>query len=69
MVPVVKPAGAVVWFKSSYSGGNTTECVEVAHLSHTLAVRDSKCAEGPSLTFSTSTWDGFIDALCEHRID
>lgn len=69
MVPVTKSAGMVVWFKSSYSGGNTTECVEVAHLSRNLAVRDSKRAEGPSLVFSSGAWCGFVEALCKRRID
>lgn len=68
MVPVTTSAETVVWFKSSYSGGNTTECVEVAHFSHALAVRDSKYAGGPRLTFSTGAWDGFVDALREHRV-
>ncbi|MEV8345522.1 DUF397 domain-containing protein [Streptomyces niveus] len=68
MVPVTASTGAVVWFKSSYSGGNTTECVEVAHLSHALAVRDSKNTEGARLTFSTGAWDGFVEALRERQV-
>ncbi|QHY95698.1 hypothetical protein SSPS47_11270 [Streptomyces sp. S4.7] len=67
-VPVTESAEAVVWFKSSYSGGNATECVEAAHLAHAFAVRDSKCPAGPCLAFSTGSWGGFIDALREGRI-
>ncbi|MFD9867119.1 DUF397 domain-containing protein [Streptomyces niveus] len=68
MVPVSTSAGAVVWCKSSYSGGNTTECVEVSHLSHTLAVRDSKSTEGPRLAFSTDAWVDFVGALRTARL-
>ncbi|WP_329033221.1 DUF397 domain-containing protein [Streptomyces sp. NBC_01725] len=69
MVPLTKSAEAAVWFKSSYSGGNTTECVEVAHLSQALAVRDSKSVEGPGLTFSTDAWADFVSALRTSRLD
>lgn len=65
MVPVTKPAGAVEWFKSSYSGGNTTECVEVAHLTNFVGVRDSKNPEGPRLMVSHSTWGVFVHAIDE----
>ncbi|MEU1982327.1 DUF397 domain-containing protein [Nocardia sp. NPDC019395] len=49
------------WFKSSHSqaGG---ECVEVAHLSDTVGVRDSKNPSGPVLRFSPAEWDAFIRA-------
>lgn len=31
------------WFKSSYSGGSGTECVECAYVRDRTLVRDSKC--------------------------
>ncbi|WP_405820225.1 DUF397 domain-containing protein [Streptomyces sp. NBC_00838] len=68
MVPITTSAGAVAWFKSSYSGGNTTECVEVAHLTRVLAVRDSKAVEGPRLAFSTGAWADFVGALRASRL-
>ncbi|MFD0627071.1 DUF397 domain-containing protein [Streptomyces sanglieri] len=34
------------WFKSSYSGGSGTECVEVADLASVIGVRDSKQPRG-----------------------
>ncbi|WP_340559379.1 DUF397 domain-containing protein [Streptomyces sp. GSL17-111] len=35
--------GSTLWFKSSYSGGSGTECIEVAALACAVtAVRDSK---------------------------
>ncbi|MFG3316555.1 DUF397 domain-containing protein [Streptomyces sp. NPDC048171] len=51
------------WFKSSYSGGNATECVECAYGSPRTLIRDSKCADGPVIAVGTEAWHLFIDAL------
>ncbi|MEU9066368.1 DUF397 domain-containing protein [Streptomyces sp. NPDC048306] len=51
------------WFKSSYSGGSGTECVECAYVSHGALVRDSKCSDGPTLGVRQSTWRAFIDSV------
>jgi hypothetical protein len=52
----------VTWRKTSYSGGNGGECVEVAATPDALvAVRDSKDPEGPALTFPASRWREFIN--------
>ncbi|WP_327367621.1 DUF397 domain-containing protein [Streptomyces sp. NBC_01217] len=55
------------WFKSSYSGGNTTECVEAARLPQAVAVRDSKTPDGPVLTFGNTSWSGFVTAVRHQR--
>jgi hypothetical protein len=47
------------WRKSSYSGGSDNDCVEVAFVTDSVAVRDSKNASGPTLAFSPSTWREF----------
>ncbi|MFE9177291.1 DUF397 domain-containing protein [Streptomyces sp. NPDC007126] len=52
-----------LWFKSSYSGGSGTECVECAYVSHGALVRDSKCVDGPTLDVRLNTWHLFIDSL------
>ncbi|MBW4716923.1 DUF397 domain-containing protein [Saccharothrix obliqua] len=44
----------IPWRKSSYSGGNGGDCVELAHVGGRLLVRDSKNPEGPTLTFPTA---------------
>lgn len=54
---------AFIWFKSSYSGSEGGECVEVATHASTVHVRDSKNPEGPSLTVSPTTWQGFVAEL------
>ncbi|MEU9013044.1 DUF397 domain-containing protein [Streptomyces sp. NPDC048479] len=60
------PAGA--WFKSSYSGANTSECVEVAVVVGDLAVRDSKVPSGPRLALGPFAWGDFVDALRAGRL-
>ncbi|MBQ0988007.1 DUF397 domain-containing protein [Streptomyces sp. F63] len=50
-----------VWFKSSYSGGEGGECVEVAVRPATVHVRDSKDARGARLSFGSTPWAAFVD--------
>jgi hypothetical protein len=54
--PVSQPA----WFKSSYSGGNTTECVEAAFVSSRVLVRDSKRPEGSYISVPAGEWGKFV---------
>jgi len=50
---------AVTWRKSSYSGDNGGNCIEVGEgLPSLMPVRDSKDPEGPALVFSTDAWFG-----------
>ncbi|MCT2280452.1 DUF397 domain-containing protein [Micromonospora chalcea] len=52
------------WRKSTRSGDNGGDCVEVStDLPDTVAVRDSKDALGPVLTFSAETWSAFVLAM------
>jgi hypothetical protein len=48
-----------VWRKSTRSGGNGGDCVEVAFLPQLVAVRDSKNPTGPALVFTPDEWDAF----------
>ncbi|MFG1763130.1 DUF397 domain-containing protein [Micromonospora parva] len=49
------------WRKSTRSGSNGGECVEVAgNLPDIVAVRDSKDPHGPALTFSPTAWATFV---------
>ncbi|MFE3873527.1 DUF397 domain-containing protein [Kitasatospora sp. NPDC059146] len=50
----------LVWSKSSYSGTEGGNCVEVASSPSTIHVRDSKDKTGPVLTFSPAAWSAFI---------
>ena len=48
------------WFKSSYSGGSGTECVEVAVAQHEVRVRDSKRSNHDQLAVEPRSWAGFV---------
>lgn len=48
------------WFKSSYSGNNGGECVEVAFVAGVVGMRDSKNPTGPALVFTPGEWDAFL---------
>ncbi|WP_331718286.1 DUF397 domain-containing protein [Streptomyces sp. NBC_00134] len=68
MAPV--HTGNLRWFKSSYSGGSGSDCVEIAVLGEAaagsvdgVAVRDSKNPTGPHLTFSRAGFAALIDSM------
>ncbi|MDX3850855.1 DUF397 domain-containing protein [Streptomyces sp. AK02-01A] len=48
------------WFKSSYSGSQGDDCVEVATSPGTVHVRDSKHEQGPQLALTPTAWAHFI---------
>jgi hypothetical protein len=50
----------LAWFKSSYSGSQGDDCVEVAKGTPTIHVRDSKDKRSPELTLSPAAWSDFI---------
>ncbi|MCN0179377.1 DUF397 domain-containing protein [Salinispora arenicola] len=49
------------WRKSTKSGGNGGNCLEVAdNLSGVVGVRDSKDPHGPTLAFGPAAWRAFV---------
>lgn len=50
---------ALTWRKSSYSGNNGGQCVEVAAPGGLVAVRDSKNPVGVRLAFAPDAWREF----------
>jgi hypothetical protein len=50
---------AITWRKSSYSGNNGANCVEVGATAPLIAVRDSKDPDGARLTFGREAWEAF----------
>ena len=50
---------ALEWFKSSYSGSEGGDCIEVATQPTAIHIRDSKNT-GPNLTVSPRTWAAFV---------
>jgi Domain of unknown function (DUF397) len=59
-----------VWKKSSRSGNNGGNCVEVAtNLPGVVAVRDSKDRTGPALVFTPSEWRAFLGGVKDGEFD
>ena len=61
---------SATWRKSSYSGGNGGNCLEVArNLPGIVAVRDSKDCSGPVLTFTSAEWETFTAGVKSGKLD
>ncbi|MFI9428063.1 DUF397 domain-containing protein [Streptomyces achromogenes] len=56
------------WYKSSYSGGDQGECLEVARGHAHVPVRDSKAVTGPAVLFSLDGWMEFVTAVKKGRL-
>lgn len=56
----VAPLG---WRKSSYSGPNNDDCLEVADGHAVVPVRDSKRPHGPALVFPHDGWSLFVQGI------
>lgn len=61
------PLADAIWRKSSFSGSDEGNCVEVARAVCLMAVRDSKNPDGPVLTFGRMGWQGFVSGLKSGR--
>ncbi|NEC88630.1 DUF397 domain-containing protein [Streptomyces sp. SID12501] len=54
------------WFKSSYSGSDGGDCVEVAVGLDAMYVRDSKAVDGgPALRVDRGEWAAFVALTVE----
>ncbi|MER7835046.1 DUF397 domain-containing protein [Streptomyces sp. NPDC096040] len=60
-------ASGLAWFKSSYSGAEGGQCVEVAAATAVVHVRDSKAVAGPVVTVSREAWVGFVGLTSSGR--
>lgn len=60
----------VSWRKSTLSGPQGGNCVEVGHLTDgRVAVRNSRHPAGPALIFTTAEWDAFIGGAKDGEFD
>jgi hypothetical protein len=57
------------WFTSSFSGGNSNNCVEVAFVPDAVAVRDTKNRALPPHRYSASCWAEFLEAVRSGEFD
>lgn len=51
------------WRKSSYSGNQGGNCVEIADTAHQVHVRDTQNRPLGYLTFSASNWSALLSSL------
>ena len=51
------------WRKSSYSGGNGSDCVEVGGSGPAVVVRDTKDRGGAALAFGPDAWRQFAATI------
>jgi hypothetical protein len=56
------PAGTT-WRKSSYSGSQGDNCVEVGPRPGAVSVRDTKRCEAGTITVSATAWTEFVHGL------
>jgi hypothetical protein len=55
---------AVTWRKSSHSGTNGGDCIEIGEgMSGVAPVRDSKDPQGPALVFGVEAFASFVQAV------
>ncbi len=57
------------WFKSTRSGADSDNCVEVAFIDDAIAVRDSQNPSGPALIFTAAEWDAFVHGAKDGEFD
>ncbi|MFE2757010.1 DUF397 domain-containing protein [Actinosynnema sp. NPDC059335] len=53
----------MVWRKSSNSGPQQGDCVELAHMTGLAFVRNSRNRNGPHLAFPLDRWQTFLSAV------
>lgn len=58
-----------IWSKSSRSGNNGGDCVEVANLDRVIGVRDSKNPDGPNLGLARADWYKLMIDVRDGRYD
>jgi hypothetical protein len=57
-----------VWRKSSYSGTNGGNCLEVASgVPGVVPIRDSKVPTGPALMLTPAAWGEFVAFAARHE--
>ncbi|MBZ4017130.1 DUF397 domain-containing protein [Streptomyces purpurogeneiscleroticus] len=51
------------WFKSSYSGSQGGDCIEVAIAPSAIHIRDSKDIARPGVSTSPDSWAAFLHLI------
>ncbi|MET7843192.1 DUF397 domain-containing protein [Streptomyces sp. NPDC005356] len=58
----------LVWRKSSYSGAEGGDCVEIAAAVDGIHIRDSKARYGPVLSVAPDAWAGLVRLAADQTI-
>ena len=70
MTPHPVDLSRAVWQKSTHSGSNGGQCVEMArNLPGVVAVRDSKNPDGPKLIVSPDVWRAFARGVRQNEFN
>ncbi|MEV6149708.1 DUF397 domain-containing protein [Nonomuraea sp. NPDC052129] len=70
MDELTRELDTATWRKSTRSGPDGGNCVEVAELSEgRRGVRDSKNPSGPALIFTPGEWSAFISGVKDGEFD
>ncbi|MFJ7334783.1 DUF397 domain-containing protein [Streptomyces sp. NPDC101116] len=56
----------LTWIKSSYSGNDGPDCVEVAISTLAIHIRDSKNKDGARLAVTAEVWSEFLEFTVGH---
>ncbi len=56
------PLGTATWRKSSYSDNVNDRCIEVAHLTPHIAIRDAKDPSRGAFLIAPQAFSAFVDA-------
>ncbi|MQY03253.1 DUF397 domain-containing protein [Actinomadura macrotermitis] len=59
----------LIWRKSSHSGGNSGQCVEIAQSPTLIGIRDSKNPDAGHLALDHTTFAALIDHLKASALD
>jgi hypothetical protein len=59
----------VAWRKSSFSGGGSSECVEVAFAEEGILLRHSRNPSGAVLSFTYAEWLAFLSGARNGEFD
>lgn len=51
------------WIRSSHSGADQGNCVEVAVGTDTFRIRDSKVTNGPAVAVTPAAWGAFLSGV------
>jgi hypothetical protein len=56
----------LAWFKSTYSGSEGDDCVEIAIAEQAIHVRDSKDVSRPAFEVGCGAWGSFVRFASGH---